>query len=155
MPKKMKGLIFFLVTFLAGCATVKIAPEREDAKAKLFTPSNDKARVYIFRKSVLYLGRRIGIRIDDSNTYELTTTLTYLVYDLTPGKHKISSISIYSYDLEADFEAGKIYFVELDPQIGFPGPNARLYFVSDEEGRGGVNQCELIDKSFRKRENSP
>jgi len=77
-----------------------------------------KAVVYIVRTSSY--GSIIGFSYFDSTTYlGKTSGVNYVRFEMEPGKHILWARSENRSFVEADLEAGKIYFLEATPGMGF------------------------------------
>lgn len=74
-----------------------------------------------------------------------TAPMTYLYINIEPGDHVLSTESEFSdNELSITAEAGRNYFVHQHMKLGVFVGGASFELVSEEEGREGVLECELI-----------
>jgi hypothetical protein len=135
------GLIFMT---LGGCASVPMASNEEDAKAKEFaTPPDGKSGLYIFRDSFVGKALKKTIRVDEQVIGESAPDV-YFYKVLDAGKHVISSESEFSpNDLIIKTEPKKNYFVENYIKMGVFVGGAALEEVSESEGMTRVSKLKL------------
>lgn len=128
----------------AGCASVPMASKEEDAAAKAFkAPAADKAGVYIYRDSNFGAAVKKLVSLDGKALFQ-SAPKTYIYTEVQPGKHTVSTESEFG-DNTLDFvaEAGKNQFFRNYIKMGVFVGGANLEAVSEEDGKSGVQECEL------------
>jgi hypothetical protein len=132
------------VYFLAGCATVPMAPKEQDLALKTFSaPPADKAGLYVFRSSGVGAALKKNVYIDGVLIGE-TAQKTYFYKEITPGEHQISTESEFSENnLKIQVEGGKNYFAQQYIKMGVFVGGANIKMVTEEEGMIQVRKCSL------------
>ena len=133
---------------LGGCAT---PPSAEDVKAKTFAPTPGRANVYVYRDEHLGGIVRMAVAVNGKQA-GLTRGRTYLLLQLEPGRHKITSQEQDKTSVTLDVAAGQNYFVwqEVKHTFGTFHYRSQLKLVDEVTGRAGVNECELADQEKMK-----
>ena len=130
---------------LAGCASVPMGDIKKDAELKTFSPKADVALIYVYRNEFLLAAQRMYVEIDGRPLGQ-TAVKTYLVAEVSPGRHIVTSVLFERADsLEIEAVAGKLYYVWQEVKLGWEYPRTRLHLVSEEEGRKGVLECQLAE----------
>lgn len=139
-------ILFILVisSYLAGCASVPMAPVEIDNERKEFTlPPPDTSGLYIFRNSNLGSALKKTVYVD-GNIIGETAPMTYFYKDIKPGAHTLSTESEFSdNDFELETKGGQNYFVRQYIKLGLFVGGADFELVSEEEGKQGVLECKL------------
>lgn len=144
----MKKITLFIFTLLllslGGCATVPMASDAEDAKAKEFkTPPEGKSGMYIFRDSTLGGALKKTIYIDGKAIGESAPNV-YFYKIIDAGKHTLSTESEFSpNDLIIKTESEKNYFVENYIKMGVFVGGSNLEQVDEAEGKERVKKIHL------------
>lgn len=108
----MRKILFAFLFFASVSGWTQAADTLGLAK-----PSEGKAMVYFVRSSSL--GFLINFKYFDGETYlGKFNHGKYLAYECAPGKHLFWSKSENTDYLEAELEAGKIYIIDAEPQMG-------------------------------------
>jgi hypothetical protein len=142
--KHIVGLILLLLTLLlTGCATTSMASLDQDAKAKEFTPSQDKASLYIYRNEIMGAGVHMDVDLNGKKIGE-TVAQSYFELNLNPGVYNIVSHAENDSELSMTLEAGKNYFVWQETKMGFLYARNKLQQVDDATGRAGVKESKMI-----------
>jgi hypothetical protein len=146
LKKSTVLLILVFSVYMAGCASVPMASDKEDAARKEFSaPPQDSAGLYIYRNTSLGGVLKKNVYIDGEFIGE-TAPMTYFYKVITPGIHVVSTESEFSDNsLEISVESGNNYFVRQYMKLGLFVGGANLELVSDEEGKEGVLECELAN----------
>ncbi|MGR6034261.1 MAG: DUF2846 domain-containing protein [Candidatus Nitrosoglobus sp.] len=145
MLKKLLTIpILVFASYVTGCATVPMAPAKEDTLRKEFvTPSKDTASLYIYRDSKLGGALKKTISIDGQIIGE-TAPMTYFYRAIKPGVHRLSTESEFGDNtLTLEVIGGKNYFVRQYIKMGVFVGGANLELVSEEEGKESVKKCKL------------
>lgn len=145
MIRKLMAGLLVCTAFLTGCATTVQKASREmDKQAKTFSVKPEKANIYVYRNFLIFGGQAIDVELDGKLVGE-TYGLTYMVFEVDPGKHTLISKVDNECVLELEAEAGKNYFAQ---QLIFPGflkGTTKCHFVEDADGKAGVSECELYE----------
>lgn len=140
----MKKLLFaaIVLSSLAGCVSVPMAPPELDASVKKFTPPADKAGLYIFRNETLGAAVTMHVRLDNTLIGD-TVGHTYLYKELAPGKHTISSDAENIDTIEVDAKPGTNIYVWQEAKMGLSYTRTKLHIVDEATGQKGVSECGL------------
>jgi hypothetical protein len=143
-PFRFLGILLLSMMLLsAGCATVPKADQSEDAAAKQFRAPADKGRVYIYRSA--FIGQAVAIPIHiNGKPWGQTQGKSYLIADLAPGEHTFLSKAENDSTVKVNVEAGKLYFVWQEVNMGFVMARAHLWLVDASKGRADVMQTSLL-----------
>lgn len=148
--KKFLGPIFFIFffAFFSGCASVPRATISKDIEAKRFYPKAGNARIYVYRSSIIGLAVAYPVVFDSKIAGSLAVR-TYLMWEVAPGLHTISSYTEESNEiLKIKAEAGGCYFVKSFLRLGVFYNRVGLERVSAEEGKEHINNCKLLEMNF-------
>jgi len=123
MKTKYISLLLFaaIVALTTACATVPLAQQELDIKAKNMTPPPNKALLYVYRNAI-FVGSAVAMDIYiDGNSVGQLAEKTYLVVVLEPGKHKLSqyrdeSIRATNYH-PLNVKAGNKYYVRVSAAV--------------------------------------
>ena len=141
------------VAILFGCANVSTAPPESDAAAKSFDPAEGKGVVYLYRP-----GRAIGAAMQmqvtvNGDTAGGTGPGTYFRFDLRPGFYTfMSSSPESSATTQVQVEAGWMYFIEQQTQIGLQSARVTMRQVDTATGMAGVRAARLLVSGYQPRE---
>lgn len=138
------GLLLIAASLLAGCANVPLASHDADALAKQMKPVPDKAVIYIFRNEEYSAPWRVHVALD-GNDIGATGALTYMRLVVEPGEHVITSLTRHSTGLVVNVEAGRVYYVWQEIQMGFFQPRAVLQKVDRMTAEIALRTCQLIE----------
>lgn len=136
----MKMLVVCLITLLcAGCDSVQYASTAQDASAKEFSATSDKATLYVYRRPALMWakGQTAPITIDGIVVCALRPG-DFLIAKMTPGNHAITSATMDTLRVQA--EAGKNYFIRESQTFS----GAKIVLMSETNGKKEVSQCKLL-----------
>ena len=132
-------MVYTAITLLAaGCVTVPMASMEEDARGKQFVANPDKSLIYLFRNESYGGAVSLGVALDDKMQGN-TAPYTYYVWEVSPGRHKITSYGetrIENHVLTT--MPNQIYFVR---QEVVWRANSSLYEITAEEGKKAVLEC--------------
>lgn len=129
---------------LSGCASVPMADHQADVRAKTFAPPTDgKANLYVYRNEVFGGAVKLTLVLDDKVIGD-TGPNTYVLRQISPGKHTLVSKSENDAKLALDAKAGRNYFVWQEVKMGLFSPRTALHEVDAATGEKGVRECELI-----------
>src|SRR6266480_3416604 len=118
----MRRCAVCVVTILvaAACVSVPTAPPELQAVALTFKPSPGMARIYVYRAGGAFGGAsKLSVAID-SQIVGRTAAGTYLMVEVAPGPHHVSSpTSENEGAVSLDAVADSIYFLNVWPKMGF------------------------------------
>jgi hypothetical protein len=131
------------LAYVSGCASVPKAAPELDVAAKSFTPSEGKARIYVVRPKTT-VGAAVTLQVSvDGRELGSTSRGTYLMTEVDPGEHIVSSKTLENSDEEkVTTEAGRSYFFVIKPRMGLLVARVRLEPVSEAEGRAEVGKAQ-------------
>lgn len=135
-------LLVIIFLLLSGCAaTVPVMPDSMDASAKQFSPPSGKANIYITRTSTLGFAVLFKVHLNGRLVGTIATD-TYLLFEVEPKRHQVAVITQESQDaLDIRAEAGKNYFIDVEPKWGWMYARAALNSLTEVEGKAAVKQA--------------
>ena len=122
---------------LSGCASVPMADATADAQAKQFVAPKDAANLYIYRNETFGAAVKMPLLVDGVAVGD-TVAHTYILKQVTPGSHTITSKSENDATLTLSTEAGKNYYGWQGVTMGLLMGRAQLRQGSGEEGKEGA-----------------
>ena len=141
-------ILLIVVFYLAGCASVPMASDEVDQRAKEFSPpAEGMAGLYIYRNSYFGAALRKSVYVDDE-LIGRTAPMTYFYKEVEAGERKVSTQSEFgNNELIINTEAGQHYFIQQYIKLGVLVGGANIKLMSEEEGKKGVMECKLVDQS--------
>nr|WP_240037870.1 DUF2846 domain-containing protein [Aeromonas sobria] len=139
----MMSAALLSAALLSGCASVPMADATADAQAKQFVASKDAANLYIYRNETFGAAIKMPLLVDGSAVGD-TVAHSYILKQVTPGSHTITSKSENDATLTLSTEAGKNYYVWQEVKMGLLMARSKLSQVSEEEGKQGVMESKLV-----------
>lgn len=137
----MRKICFFLIFCLIGCSYAPLDTAQEDFKAKHFVAGNvKKSYIYFYRDETLMPNFPISVLFDDRIVGQ-TTFMTFFLWEIDPGVHRIVSQSENISSVTIDALPGKIYYVWQEVGFGWSSPRTFLHLVDEETGKAGVLRC--------------
>ncbi|MFQ1893604.1 DUF2846 domain-containing protein [Aeromonas veronii] len=106
----MMGAALLSAALLSGCASVPMADATADAQAKQFVAPKDAANLYIYRNETFGTAVKMPVLVDGVAVGD-TVAHSYILKQVTPGSHTITSKSENDATLTLSTEAGKNYYV--------------------------------------------
>lgn len=128
---------------LSGCASVPMADTSADAQAKQFVAPANAANLYIYRNETFGAAVKMPVLVDGMAAGD-TVAHTYILKQVAPGSHTITSKSENDATLTLSTEAGKNYYVWQEVKMGLLMARSKLSQVSEEEGKKGVMESKLV-----------
>ncbi len=128
---------------LSGCVSSYTKGLSEEDKAKQFQINEDTSLLYVFRSEGFASEVVVPIWLDGSPVAQ-TSARSFLVLELEPGLHTITSKTAQESSLSLVTEPGSIYFFWQELKVGFTSPRSKLHQVSAEKGKDRVRRCKLI-----------
>ena len=132
-----------LTALTGGCASVKMADESQDAQAKTFQVTPDKANIYVYRNESMGAGVKMPVALNGKPVGQ-TVAKSYLMLSVPAGQQTLVSSAENDSELKLTAEAGKNYFVWQEVKVGFIKARNNLQVVDDKTGRAGVAESKLI-----------
>ncbi len=131
------------ILILSSCSSKRLLPEATSHNAKNLSTIEDKAIVYIYRRSVY--GAAVGLTVDLNNIHlaDFYPKRFYLCV-LEPGRYVFTGRCENTDDLIINIEAGNKYYIEVIPQMGWATARCKLLLSDPVEGNRKVQQCRLI-----------
>src|SRR3546814_18192112 len=126
-----------LVLGAAGGAAVPLADPSADAAAKRFVPPPDKSAVYLFRDETIASANTIPVALDGKIMGE-TAPLTYFLWIVEPGEHRVSSHTSNPSTVDLYTEPGRNYFIWHEIKTELLTPETQIWIVAAKRGRKGV-----------------
>ena len=130
-------------------ATAPIASSEQDASAKRFESIKDMAVVYVYRDISSGLDTKMNILVDQK-AIGGTTLKTFMRLELPPGNHEIIGRTEADSILALQVAAGRIYYIQQRPRIGWKYERCKLRLVDENIGREGVMKCRLVCQDIDK-----
>ncbi|PPA03627.1 hypothetical protein C4E44_13250 [Pseudomonas sp. MWU12-2312b] len=132
-----------LAALTAGCASVKMADDSQDAQAKTFQVTPGKANIYVYRNESMGAGVKMPVTLNGKPVGE-TVAKSYLMLAVPAGQQTLVSSAENDSELKLTAEPGKNYFVWQEVKMGFIKARNGLQVVDDKTGRAGVTESKLI-----------
>ncbi len=134
---------------VAGCVSVPTAPPELQAVALTFKPSPGMARIYVYRPGGAFGGAsKLSVAID-SQIVGRTAAGTYLMVEVAPGAHRVSSPTNENEGAVAlDAMADSIYFVKLWPKMGFFSAHSGMERMDASEARAGIARARMVPSTW-------
>ena len=139
----MMSAALLSAALLSGCASVPMADATADAQAKQFVAPKDAANLYIYRNETFGTAVKMPVLVDGVAVGD-TVAHSYILKQVIPGSHTITSKSENDATLTLSTEAGKNYYVWQEVKMGLLMARSKLSQVSEEEGKQGVMESKLV-----------
>lgn len=127
---------------LAGCASVHMADEKQDAAAKTFQVPAGKSALYVYRNEAFGGIASIEVTVDGQSLGG-TAGKTYLHTVVAPGRHVITSKAENTDTLEVVTRPGQATYIWQEVKLGVMRPRSKLQLVDEATGRKGVAESKL------------
>ncbi len=127
----------------AGCASVPMASIEADNRAKTFTVSPGKSNIYVYRNESLGAAIKMNVELDKTPAGQ-TAAKTYMMFEVSPGTHTVSSKAENASTLDLAVSAGVNYFVWQEVKMGAFIARNQLQLVDEAVGKAGVAECKLV-----------
>jgi len=129
---------------MGGCASVPMASPEADAKAKTFAvPTDGTANLYIYRNESFGSAIKMPLLLDGMTIGD-TGPHTYVLKQVSAGKHTVVSKTENDATLDIDAISGRNYFVWQEVKMGAFSAGSALHQVDESEGTEAVKDCKLI-----------
>lgn len=137
------AVIILATTLISGCASVPMASAELDAQAKQFAPAADKSKIYIYRDESLGAAVKMPVLLNGMSVGD-TVAKSYILREVDPGEHTITSKTENDATLTLKTEAGAIYYVWQEVKMGTFSARSALHQVEESKGKAAVQKCKLI-----------
>jgi hypothetical protein len=127
---------------LAACTSVPIGSPEEDFRAKSHAISPDKSVIYLYRHETLGFAAHMSVSFNGRAAGK-TVGQTYLMWEVDPGEHNITSHAENVAGVQVRAEAGKAYYVWQEVKVGVWSARSLLHEVDEQTGRTGVAECRM------------
>jgi hypothetical protein len=144
--KLFTTIIILSTGILTGCASVKIANQSEDAKAKTFATNPQQATLYIYRNEFMGAAIRMSVELNGREIGK-TGSKTYFAVGVAPGKHTLTSKAENDSSLEIMTEAGRNYYIWQEVKMGLLSARSKLQLVAEAQGQAGVRESSLLENN--------
>ena len=135
------------LALLAGCASVPMAPQDDDVRAKSFTVRSGKANIYLYRNETF--GGVVPMTVSfDGKVAGQTGPQTFFLWEADPGPHEISSMAEDVSTIRINAEAGRAYFSWQEVKMGLWMARSLLQQVDEAAGRKGVAECKRAQSNL-------
>ena len=98
-------------------ATARYCPSNDGIEAKMLRPNKDKATLYIIRDNMMCGSTKTILSID-GYFRGYNTSKTFMVFELSSGRHRLECKTKKTSSLDLEVENGELYFVRETPAIG-------------------------------------
>lgn len=141
----MKKLLAALavISSLAGCASVPMGSQQQDAAAKQFHAPADKAGLYVYRNETFGSALTLQVKLDNA-PLGATAAHTYFYKEVAPGKHTLVSEGD-DQGLVIDAKPGKNLYVWQEIKMGFASARTKLHLMDEATGQKAVRECKLAE----------
>lgn len=139
-------LACFILAGMFGWSSPALASTEIIAETEAFTPSPNNGMVFLYRNQPKRLPIETPITLDGQLLGE-TGPRTYMVLELSPGRHRLKAKTGGESVLNLDVEAGQIYFVWQSIRANFFYASTRLQLVDEAVGRAGVLESKLLENT--------
>jgi PBP1b-binding outer membrane lipoprotein LpoB len=130
--------------FVTGCASVPMASPEQDNQAKSFGVKPDKANIYVYRNESMGAAVKLPVVLDGKIVGD-TAAKTFMLLEVSPGKHKLVSKGETDSALELATQPSKNYFVWQEVKMGAWAASSKLQVVDEAAGKAGVAECKLAE----------
>lgn len=123
-----------------------MAPEADDAAAKQFMPPAGESSIYVVRED-RFTGSAVsfGIQLDGVSVGSVAPG-TFLMIPVAPGEHTVSSTTNENQEVRrVSVEAGRNYFFEIRPRMGWMSARVELEAVDESAGMDLVRAAKLAE----------
>jgi len=113
-----------------------------DARAKSFRVRPGKAKIYVFRHESIGFAIPMTVALDGRVAGQ-TLAQTYLMWEVKPGPHRITSHAEDISSVKLNAKPGKVYYIWQEVKIGLWKARSLLRQVDEQTGRKWVMECKL------------
>ena len=132
------------VVLASGCASVPMASSEHDTAAKSFATKPGKANIYVYRNESMGAAIKMPVAVNGKLVGD-TAAKTYLLLEVAPGQHTITSKTENDSTVTVNAVAGSNYFLWQEVKMGLMVARSNLQQVDEKTGRAGVEECKLVE----------
>lgn len=121
---------------------VPMASTELDSSAKTYAVKPGKANIYVYRDESMGGAVKMPVMLNGRAVGD-TASKTYLLLEVDPGSHTLTSKAETDSTLKVDAVAGRNYFVWQEVKMGLVVARSKLQFVDEAKGKAGVAECKL------------
>lgn len=150
ITKLVFALLFSITLIISGCASVPMASDAADQRAKQFKPVAGKANIYIYRDEYLGGALQMPVEVNGKNV-GTTGPKTYIFLEVKPGKYNIMSDGNKDKEdvITINAKKGNNYYVWQEIKMGLLMGGTKLSVVDKKTGRKGVLECKLLKSPIK------
>lgn len=142
------SLVVLLMLVFSGCATT-LTREQMALKTQNYVlpqqPKEQSGLVYVVRPDNVGRLVRFNVFVDDANKDDMEAGFTrggqYIYFNIAPGTHKLYSVAENTAEGTLDVEAGKAYYIQQIPSMGFLFARNQMKRLDDVEGKYLLQKC--------------
>ena len=142
--KSLFAGVLLLTAALTGCNPLPLAKPEADTLAKQLQPVADKAVIFLFRNEAPSAPWALRVTLDGKEMGD-TSAMSYFRWTVEPGEHMIVSYSENAPGLLIKAEAGRIYYVWQEVNMGFFQPRTELHLVDRMTAEIALRSCYLLE----------
>lgn len=132
------------VLLASGCASVPMASVEQDTAAKSFATKPGRANIYVYRNETMGAAIKMPVALNGKLVGD-TASKTYLLLDVAPGSHTVTSKTENDSSVTVNAVAGRNYFLWQEVKMGLMAARSNLQQVDEATGKAGVQECKLIE----------
>lgn len=132
------------VVLASGCASVPMASVEHDTAAKSFATKPGRANIYVYRNETMGAAIKMPVALNGKLVGD-TASKTYLLLDVAPGSHTVTSKTENDSSVTVNAVAGRNYFLWQEVKMGLMAARSNLQQVDEATGKAGVQECKLIE----------
>lgn len=140
--------VFFLLLIAAGSPAVAAKKDKGGGELVRFDEVNrprgeedpERALIYVVRPATVGFAVK-SYFFCDREILGINKGKSYFFAHVAPGKHVFWSKSENVDAIEMEVEAGKTYFLQQKPKMGFGKARTRLVVLEPDEGRERLEEC--------------
>lgn len=136
--------VLITVVLASGCASVPMASVEHDTAAKSFATKPGRANIYVYRNETMGAAIKMPVALNGKLVGD-TASKTYLLLDVAPGSHTVTSKTENDSSVTVNAVAGRNYFLWQEVKMGLMAARSNLQQVDEATGKAGVQECKLIE----------
>lgn len=132
-----------IIVILSSCSSARLLPAETSNSAKTLKNIEDKAVVYILRKSAF--GAAVGLRVD-LNNIQLAAFYpkNFYLCILEPGTYSLVGHGENKDEIVINVVKGNKYYIEVTPQMGLIMARCKIEQIDPVIGEEKLQSCKLI-----------
>lgn len=127
---------------LGGCTSIPLGSPVDDLRAKSAAVTPGMAQIFVYRYESLGFAVPITVKLD-GRAGGRTVGQTYVMWEVEPGLHEVSSHAEGASAVSLNVESGKSYFIWQEVKVGLWKARSSLHQVNEETGRKYLAECRL------------